>query len=158
MGLNYYYQGEIDNCLMGGFANAIFHMMGDDYAKELLESWSPAWHASDDRWAKFQEHASRILSGSKRTVVFPKQKDISILDMDDPMPITVQLRSRDGSETHAITIYNNNIYDGVSRYVLMKNKEALDWCCGKYGFDRVLKTYALKMNEGRKSKKRSRHA
>ena len=63
MGLNYYYQGEIDNCLMGGFANAIFRMMGDSYAKELLESWTPAWHASDDRWAKFMEHASRILSG-----------------------------------------------------------------------------------------------
>ena len=158
-GLNYYYQGQIDNCLMGGFANAIFYLMGGAYAKELLESWSPAWHASDDRWSKFQEHASRILSGSQRTVVFPKQpKVISILEMDDSMPILVQLRSRDGSETHAITIFKNNIYDGASRYVLSKTTESLHWCCGKYGFDRVLKTYTLKMNEVVKTKKRSRHA
>jgi hypothetical protein len=156
-GLNYYYQGQIANCLMGGFANAIFRMMGSDLAKELLETWSPRWHLSDDRWTKFQEHASQVLSHNIRTVVFQKRVGSSILELDDSMPILVQLRGRDGSETHAITVYKNNIYDGASRYVLTKTKEALDWCCGKYGFDRILKTYVLKMKDVVKSRKRSRH-
>jgi hypothetical protein len=73
------------------------------------------------------------------------------------MPILVQLRGKDGSETHAITVYKNNIYDGASRYVLTKTKEALDWCCGKYGFDRILQTYVLKIKDVVKSRKRSRH-
>ena len=113
-GLNYYYQGQIDNCLMGGFANAIFRMMGSDLAKELLETWSPQWHLSDDRWTKFQEHASQVLSRNIRTVVFHKQVGTSILALDDSMPILVQLRGKDESETHAITVYKNNIYNGAS--------------------------------------------
>ena len=156
-GLNYYYQGQVDNCLMGGFANAISQMMGSATAKELLESWIPALHTSVDRWTKFQEHASRILSGNRRTVVFPKQVCTNILEMDDSMPTLVQLRGRDGSETHAITVYKSNIYDGASRYILSKTAESLDWCCPPFGFEKPLRIYRLKMEDVVKAKKRSRH-
>jgi hypothetical protein len=33
LGLNYYYQGKIDNCLMGSFANEISQMMGASTAR-----------------------------------------------------------------------------------------------------------------------------
>jgi hypothetical protein len=85
---------------MGGFANAIFQLMGSAFAKGLQETWSPEWHFSADRWTQFQEHASRVLSGNKRKVVFAKQVGKSILEMDDSMPILVQLRGKDGLETH----------------------------------------------------------
>ena len=74
------------------------------------------------------------------------------------MPILVQLKGRDGSETHAVTVYKNNIYDGASRYVLTKTMETLMWCCGQFGFEKILKTYVLKIEKVVKSKKRSRHA
>lgn len=37
-GLNYYYH----NCLLGGFANAVFKMYGDHPADDLLLKWSPS--------------------------------------------------------------------------------------------------------------------
>jgi hypothetical protein len=135
-----------------------FQLMGSDIAKELLETWSPEWHVSLDRWTKFQERALRVLSGNKQTVVFPEQVGKSILEMDDSMPILVQLWGKDGSEMHVIIVYKNNIYDGASWYVLTKTTETLDWCYGPYGFDKTLKTYVLKMKDVVKSKKRSRHA
>ena len=37
-GLNYYYQGKLDNCVMGSFANAISTMIGLDVAQQLLDT------------------------------------------------------------------------------------------------------------------------
>ena len=76
--------------------------------------------------------------------------------MNDSMPIVVQLQGKDGLEAHAITIYMNNIYDLSSRYILQKSKEAIEWCCGEYGFECTLKTYILKIETKNNSKKRSR--
>jgi hypothetical protein len=45
LGLNYYYQGKISNCLMGSFANAVDQMMGSSMTRQLLESWSPSHYS-----------------------------------------------------------------------------------------------------------------
>ena len=39
-GFNYYYQGNLNNCLMGEFANAISKMMGPAVAEQLLSNWN----------------------------------------------------------------------------------------------------------------------
>jgi hypothetical protein len=165
LGLNYYYQGKVDNCLMGSFANAMDQMMGSSTARELLDSWSPSYFSSLDRWTKFQEIAAHAIVGSVNkmkivngpTVVnFKRPKKPFHLSMDDSMPIVIQLRGRDGSETHAITVFNGNIYDSASRYILKKTESTLQWCSGEYGFDRALKTFVLNM-ETRQKTKRKRH-
>jgi hypothetical protein len=162
LGLNYYYQGKIDNCLMGSFANAVHQMTNSSTARQLLESWSPLNYTSLDRWAKFQEIATRVLvdsvheSNQKLNVSFHKLKKPFQLTMDDSMPIVIQLRGRDGSETHAVTVFRGNIYDSASRYVLKKSEATLQWCSGQYGFERALKTFVLQMESVQK-KKRKRH-
>ncbi len=72
-----------------------------------------------------------------------------ILKMEDSSPVVVQLRSGDKSETHAICIYKGRIYDSASRFVLTKNKEALNWCCGTFGFEAHMRLYRLELQEGK---------
>jgi hypothetical protein len=48
-GLNHYYQGKVDNCVMGSFANAISFMMGPKIAQELLDKWVPSHLSITDR-------------------------------------------------------------------------------------------------------------
>ena len=75
LGYNYYYQGQIDKCLMGGFANAVSSWMGSTIAKVLLQTWSPSHHTSRDCWTKFQEHAIKTLHMPGKQVVFAKSKE-----------------------------------------------------------------------------------
>jgi hypothetical protein len=86
---------------------------------------------------------------------------IDILKADDTFPVVVQLRAGDKSETHAICIFDGCIFDSASRFVLYKNQEALDWCCGTYGFECHLRLYRLepKVEKGLKPQtaKRKRH-
>ena len=156
-GLNYYYQGKLDNCVMGSFANAISQMIGLETAQQLLDTWVPTHFTSTDRWTKFQEHAVQIIGSKHGRVGFRKLQHPYDLNMDDSMPLLLQLKGNDGSETHAVTVYGNKIYDSASRYVLEKTQASLDWCCGEYGYNRALRTYVLTIERPTTAKKRSRH-
>jgi hypothetical protein len=59
-GLNYYYQGRVDNCVMGGLINAVFWMIGPNPAKNLLKDHSPAlnWF-----WFHFVKHVNGVFKG-----------------------------------------------------------------------------------------------
>jgi hypothetical protein len=53
------------------------------------------------------------------------------LDFDDSFVIIATLRGSDGmAGQHAVAIFNNGIYDANCPYVLKKQQESLDWCCG----------------------------
>ena len=117
LGLNYYYQGKIDNCLMGSFANALSRLLGVTTARKLLETWNPSHHTSLDRWTKFQDHAIKIICTKKKQVYFEHQRNRFDLTTDDTMPIVLQLKGNDRSETHAVTVFRNQIYDSASQYV-----------------------------------------
>jgi hypothetical protein len=58
----------------------------------------------------------------------------------------------DKSETHSISIFQGRIYDSASRFVLSKTKEALDWCCGYFGFETHLCLYQLEYQERKERK------
>ena len=73
------------------------------------------------------------------------------------MPIILQLKGNDGSETHAVTVSRNLIYDSASQYVLTKTREALNWCCGQYGYNATLREYTFRIEELKPIKKQSRH-
>jgi hypothetical protein len=86
-------------------------------------------------------------------------KRVDLLQDDDSMPMVVQLKALDGSESHAICIFDDCIFDSASRFVLKKNIHALDWCCSPYGFHKTLRVYQLKMwkpEPDQHKKKRSR--
>ncbi len=70
-----------------------------------------------------------------------------ILRMNDASPVVVQLQSGDKSETHSVSIFQGRIYGSASRFVLSKTKEALDWCCGSFGFETHLRLYRLEYQE-----------
>jgi hypothetical protein len=53
MGLNYYYQEMVDNCLLGGFINAIYQMYGENLAEMLLSGWTPFKHNNLQRTKRF---------------------------------------------------------------------------------------------------------
>jgi hypothetical protein len=95
--LNYHYQGKIDNCLMGSFANAVDQMMGSSTVRQLLKSWSPSHYTSLDRWAKFQEIASKVIknyvkeSNQQCVVTFHRPVNPFNLSMDNSMPLVIEL-------------------------------------------------------------------
>jgi hypothetical protein len=52
-GFNYYYQGKMDVCVLGGLVNAVFWMIGLDPAKYLLHNYSPT---IDSFWFQLRLH------------------------------------------------------------------------------------------------------
>jgi len=40
---------------------------------------------------------------------------------------------------------------------LKKTQDTLEWCCGEYGYNRVLRIYVLTIEKAPTGKKRSRH-
>ena len=152
-GLNYYYQGQVDNCVMGGFANAVFWFSGPESSDTLLKDFSVS---ITKFWFHFVTHVNLVL----KNYVLKKYVCDDILNMDDGSPVVVQLRSGDKSETHSISIFQGRIYDSASGSVLSKTKEALDWCCGSFGFETHLRLYRLEYQERKDKppkKKKARH-
>jgi hypothetical protein len=152
-GLNYYYQGQVDNCVLGGFANAVFWFSGPESSDTLLKDFSLS---ITKFWFHFVTHVNRVL----KNYVLKKYVRDDILRMDDASPVVVQLWSGDKSETHSISIFQGCIYDSASRSVLSKTKEALDWCCGSFGFETHLRLYRLEYQERKDKppkKKEARH-
>jgi hypothetical protein len=148
LGLNMYYQGQIDNCLMGGFANAVAKMLGDETARKLLQLQIPM--AGTEYWSMSVAHVNLTIP----THSLRKFSCNNVLDWDDRSPIVVQLRSRNLSESHAITVYEGAIYDSSSKFILVKSKETLNWCSGEYGFDRHLRLYQLGLPQQSNQKKK----
>jgi hypothetical protein len=150
-GLNYYYQGKVENCVMGGLANAVFWMMGPDECNQLLGNFHPSPLFF---WRDFQQHVSSVL----------KQYDLvtfqckNVLDMDDSCPVVIQLRCGHKSESHAICIYKGCIYDSASQFVLKKNQAALNWSCGEGGFETHLRLYRLKHRDVKQTVPKKRKA
>jgi hypothetical protein len=77
------------------------------------------------------------------------------LATDDTMPIVLLLTGNDLSSTHSVTVYQSNIYNSTSRYVLHKTAAAMNWCCEKYEYLKAHKAYVI-VQEVRYSKKRGR--
>jgi hypothetical protein len=98
-GLNFYYQGQVDNCVMGGLANAVFWMFGPEASEALLKNFSPA---VDEFWFRFVKHFNHSMMPF--SMLLKKVKHPHVLKMEDSFPVVVQLRSGDKSETHAICI------------------------------------------------------
>lgn len=96
-GLNYYYQGNYDNCVMGGLVNAVFWMLGPNESDQLLHNHSPT---IDQFWLAFVKTVNHHLCEYE----LKKFNCIDILKADDTFPVVVQLRAGDKSETHAICI------------------------------------------------------
>jgi hypothetical protein len=94
-GLNYYYQGQVDNCVMGRFANAVFWFSGPESSDTLLKDFSLS---ITEFWFHFVKHVNRVL----KKYVLKKYVCDDILRMDDASPVVVQLRSGDKSETHSV--------------------------------------------------------
>jgi hypothetical protein len=124
-GLNYYYQGKTDVCVLGGLADAVFWMIGLDPAKDLLHNYLPTM---DSFWFHFVQHVNGV-------IFLRKLKCQDILQMGDALPVVVQLRGGDKSESHSVCIYDGSIYDLASQFVLVKSRETLNWCYGDYGFE-----------------------
>jgi hypothetical protein len=139
-GLNYYYQGQVDNCVMGGFVNAVFWFIGPELSDTLMKDFSLS---ITEFWFHFVTHVNRVL----KNYVLKKYVCDDILKMDDCSPVVVQLWSGDKSEPHSISIFQGRIYDSASRFVLSKTKEALDWCYGSFGFETHLRLYRLEYQE-----------
>jgi len=135
-GSNYYFQGQDDNCVMGGLANAVFWFMGPDESDMLLKDFAPS---INEFWFRFVKQ----VNASLKNYVLVKTSCLDILKMDDSTPVVIQLRSKDKSETHSICIFDGCIYDSSSKFVLLKTNETLNWCCGAFGFERHLRLYRL---------------
>jgi hypothetical protein len=154
-GKNYYFQGEVNNCLMGGLANAVFWTCGQPVADELLAEFIAL---KANCWNSFVRHVNATVPKH----CLAKISCLDVLLWDDSYPLVVQIRSNDMSESHAVCIYQGCIFDSASRFILIKSKEALTWCSGTYGFKCHLHLYQLQKtnvmlpNEMQK-KKRSRH-
>jgi hypothetical protein len=140
-GLNYYYQGKTDVCVLGGLANAVCWMIGLDPVKDLLHNHSPTM---DSFWFHFVQHVKGVMRNYGYLLRNLKCQDI--LKMDDLLPVVVQLRGGYKSESHSVCIYDGSVFDSASRFVLVKSRETLNWCCGDYGFEAHVHLYRLQLN------------
>jgi hypothetical protein len=125
-GLNYYYQGKTDVCVLGGLVNAGFWMIGLDPAKDLLHNYSPTM---DSFWFHFVQHVDGVMRNYG--YLLRKLKCQDILEMDDSLPVVVQL-------------YDGSIFDLASRFVLVKSRKTLTCCCGDY--EAHVRLYRLQLN------------
>ena len=161
-GFNFYYQGKMDNCVLGGLVNAAFWLLGPHESEALLRDFTPI--IIQELWFKFVQHVNCVLRPGH---VLKRVKTAEeLLKIDDTFPLVAHLKSSDNSENHCICIFQGRIYDSASRFVLVKNTEALNWCCGSYAFARHLRIYRLVPREdkmdlthkhGRKKKSRNRY-
>jgi hypothetical protein len=135
-GNNYYYQGERDDCLMGGLANAVFTMCGSSVADQLLQEYIPL---KVDCWQSFVNHVNTSVIGYQLCKV-PCE---NVLFGDDLLPVVVQICSNDLSESHAVCFYQGSICNSASQYFHIKNEQSLSWCSGIYGFKLHLRLYQL---------------
>jgi hypothetical protein len=138
---------------MEGFANAVFWFSGPESSDTLLKDFSLS---ITKVWFHFVTQVNRVL----KNYVLKKYVCDDILNMDDGSPVVVQLWSGDKSKTHSISIFQGRIYNSASRFVLSKTKEALDWCCGSFGFEKHLRLYQLEYQERKDKppkKKKARH-
>ncbi len=161
-GVNYYYQGAVDNCVIGGLVNAVYWMLGPDESDALLKDFTPT--VLDKIWFKFVQQVNRVLHNGYLLKRIKTQ--VGVLQVDDAYPLVVHLKATDNSQTHAVCIFQGRIYDSASRYVLEKTMAALNWCCGAYPFARHLRIYRLLPVEekeehphrpGRKKRSRKRY-
>ena len=156
-GKNFYYQGIIDNCAIGGLGNAIFWMIGQEAADQLLQFEMPEAKLF---WNKFVIHIQKTLPSYR----VQRIKCNDILLLDDSSPFNAQPRHNDFSESHAICFFDDCIFDSASRYVLKKNRSSLEWCSGTFGSQSHLCMYQLQKKESQtkdlipfKKKKRFRY-
>jgi hypothetical protein len=105
-------------------------MIGLDPAKDLLHNYLPTM---DSFWFHFVQHVNGVMH--EYGYLLRKLKCQDILQMGDSLPVVVQLRGGDKSESHSVCIYDGSIYDLASQFVLVKSRETLNWCCGDYGFE-----------------------
>ena len=136
-GLNYYYQGVDDNCVMGGLVNAVYWWLGQELADKLLTTHHTL--GVKGFWNYFFQDVHTTLTAYN----FRRFHCIDILKADDSCPMVVQLRSKDKSESHAVCIFQGCIYDSASRFVLNKDMATLNWCCNVYGFECHLRVYRV---------------
>jgi hypothetical protein len=98
----------------------------------------------DSFWSHFVQHVNGAMH--KYRHLLRKLKCQDILEMDDSLPVVVQLRGGDKSESHSVCIYDGSIYNSASRFVLVKSRETFNWCCGDYGFEAHVRLYRLHLN------------
>jgi hypothetical protein len=147
LGLNYYYQGNVDNCVMGGLIKAVYWMMGPDKSDLLLRDFLPA--VIEELWQKFVMHVHFVLRGNYWT---KRLKTTSAtLDIDNLYPLVVHLRATDNSQNHVVCLYNGYIFDSANRYVLLKSLDSWNWCGRAYPFSRHLQIYQLIPKEAKVS-------
>jgi hypothetical protein len=137
--VNYYYQGAVDNCVIGGLVNAVYWMLGPDESDALLKDFTPTF--LDKIWFKFVQQVNRVLHNGDLLKRIKTQ--VGVLQVDDAYPLVVHLKATDNFQTHAVCIFQGRIYDSASCYVLEKTMAALNWCCGAYPFARHLRIYRL---------------
>ena len=138
-GLNYYYQGKEDNCLMGGLVNAIFRMTGPDDADSLLKDYP--CQIIYEQWDQFVRHTNVVMRDRFNVRRLKTKEDV--LNLDSTYPMVVHLKSTDGSDTHAVCVFQDFFYDSASRFVLSKSLDCLNWCCGTYEYAGHLRIYHL---------------
>ena len=139
---------------MGGLANAVFWMLGPDECDQMLKEPIPI---PKHFWMEFNKTVNNLLIGYE----LRRLKCGDILCMDDSLPVVVQLRATEKSESHAVCIYRDCIFDSASRYVLEKSSTALNWCCSPSKFECHLRLYRLQQKEisvKKQKKKRRRDA
>jgi hypothetical protein len=84
-------------------------MIGLDTAKNLIHNYSPTM---DSFWFHFVQHVNGVMRGYG--YLLRKINCHDILKMDDLLPVMVQLKGGDKSESHFVCIYDGSIFDSAS--------------------------------------------
>jgi hypothetical protein len=133
-----YQQGNLDICAFASLASALFHLGWTEEAK-LLYNFGVEWTLfHEDSIDKSLENIARFIPKQKIFKHFRskyEQRKIKY-DYDIFQPVLqneirlIVIIMSDNSETHAVTVVNNYVFDANCTNALPRTQEGLDCCCG----------------------------
>ena len=147
----HYQQNDTDQCLICGFASALFYIGLKTSAQELYDMAEKFEHVPSNMAVPnllnlVVKHIP-VLGGYKvyNTFFHKKRKRrnkrwITIEEVcktTSPFPFLVILRGNDGSTNHAVTIIDDIIFDSTLTVAMKLVPSSFDWICGELGCDGI---------------------
>jgi hypothetical protein len=130
-----YRQTEILTCLIDSFCSAIWEFGLCDTAEGLQQEHRTKLSQSNYRLIADWIDVTNQHYLNKRQLVIRKLTHLrqvdQVLAWDTTWPLVVLLGSSDGAVgQHAVTIYEEGIYEPNAEFVLTKSRGSLDWAAG----------------------------
>ena len=133
---NLFVQNQSSTCLVDSFSSALvqfgfvhqgkkLHEMNKKLNQDNVELMNDFVKSVNSLFHGFQLCLVKVSKHGTKTTL----ESNDLLKYNDSFPLVVTLNNNKGmTGQHAISIFNNTIFDATSNYCLTKSQKSLDWC------------------------------